>query len=180
MGTENPLTTPMSIQIRSNRDVTSSQISDLLGAISHLTSCLRIASQEAETFGADKEDRARTVDGGARLALEVSLAKACNRLDTLLDEATRWTEPLTDSRTMSLTYLGNQICLQRQLIAEGESRLGTMQQRLRMETESLRDRLNMETAELKKRLEEQTLVVSKTLKAALKRDLQSMRTETPE
>lgn len=69
--------------IRTNREISSHQIGDLLGAITHLRNHLRYMDA----------DSTATKHGEADTSIEASLIRACNRLDEILDDPARWALP---------------------------------------------------------------------------------------
>lgn len=71
-----------------NREINSWQINDLLRTISSL----RASLHTPEEINGDGEK----LDGGAKMAMEASLIKACARLDTFLDDTKRWRFPDLD------------------------------------------------------------------------------------
>jgi hypothetical protein len=69
-----------------NREaVNAAQVSLLLNVAQSIVGCLR---QPETELG---KEQSPEIDGGARLAMEQTLAKACQRLDNILAEDTRWT-----------------------------------------------------------------------------------------
>lgn len=69
-----------------NREaVNAAQVSLLLQVTQSLVGCLRQPDTELG------KEPSPEIDGGARLAMEQTLTKACQRLDAVLDENTRWT-----------------------------------------------------------------------------------------
>jgi hypothetical protein len=68
-----------------NREsINAAQVNLLLGITQSMVTCLRQPDVE---FG---KEQPAALDGGAKLAIEATITKACDRLDAILGETTRW------------------------------------------------------------------------------------------
>jgi hypothetical protein len=82
---KNPKRVQQAILMPNREAVNAAQVSLLLNITQSLVGCLR---QPETEMG---KEQSPEIDGGARLAIETTIAKTCNRIDNILDEATRWT-----------------------------------------------------------------------------------------
>jgi hypothetical protein len=73
------------IPLRTNRELTSHQISDLVAIITHLNNQLPHAGDTSVP----------TPHPEANTSMEAALIRACNRLDDILDDSARWKLPDT-------------------------------------------------------------------------------------
>lgn len=71
------------MSLRTNREISSHQIHDLLATITHLQSSLRRTEADNKT----------DPNGEADTSIEATLIRACNRLDNILDDTERWKLP---------------------------------------------------------------------------------------
>jgi hypothetical protein len=110
-----------------NRQIQSSQIADVLAAITHLSAHLRAANAEpaVDSGGTPKEAPPRLPE--ATLALENSLIKACDRLDQIIGNAAQWAAPGTDVQTLLTAQTAQQIKLQAHHIIASEIQLSSLQ-----------------------------------------------------
>jgi len=130
--------------VRSNRELHTAQIHDCLASIASLTNCLRVAAS-SDSFGPDYETeqgKTKALDSNSRAALELSLGKACSRLDALLDDAARWNLPDTDSHTLAIKYFTQSIIAQQQINESTAIQIHSLQQRLDEEAGARRLILN--------------------------------------
>jgi hypothetical protein len=129
------------IQVRTNREFNAGMIHDCLTVISSLTGCLRIAAGNENTFTEDGSmtKAAPELDGGARLALEASLSRACKRLDDLLNDNARWEEPRYDAHDSSMKYFQQQIQINQINLHSAQAQLAALEERLKNENDILRE-----------------------------------------
>lgn len=86
-----------------NREaVNAAQVSLLLNVAQSIVGCLRQPDTELG------REQSPEIDGGARMAMEQTLAKACQRLDSILAEDTRWTFETQQAMEKQLSRLYEQ------------------------------------------------------------------------
>lgn len=132
----NPAAVP--VFVRSNRELHDAQIHSCLATIASLTNCLRVAAggTDEAPFGPDyatEKEKNKSLDTNARAALELSLGKACSRLDGLLDDPSRWNLPEKDSHTLAIQYFSQSIIAQQQINESTALQLRSLQERLNEE-----------------------------------------------
>lgn len=87
------------MNVRTNRELTSHQIGDCLNIIGTASNFLTSKGEEYKDTSAN---------GGHRVALEVTLAKACDRLEKILDDDTRWAVQAVDGHAFATAIAGEQ------------------------------------------------------------------------
>lgn len=94
------------INMRTNRELTSHMIADLVFVITNCTAGIRAASMSLDP---DEPPKASATDGGPAMALESVLNRACDRLETILNDGDRWQLPQTDMRAVAISQLSQQL-----------------------------------------------------------------------
>jgi hypothetical protein len=74
----------MEILYKPNYQIHSNQVADCLATIGHLMGWLKHSDSEP-------------VEGHVQTSLEATIIRACNRLDTIFDDETRWQLPKEDA-----------------------------------------------------------------------------------
>lgn len=138
IGNPLPAATPMQVNVRSNRDLYSSQIHDCLAAIAHLTQMLRIASS---TEGGTENPALPALDKNARTAMEASLMQACSRLDELMNDSRRWKAPPVDALSLGMDFLKSQVQYNNLMVKSLEIQLRGLKDRLDQENAIIADHL---------------------------------------
>ncbi len=75
----------MNVEFKNNADHNSQRVQDLLNTVCSLTTQIRL---QGEGNG--------VMDENVKQSLESTIIRACNRLDIILDEPSRWTPPTQD------------------------------------------------------------------------------------
>lgn len=83
---------------------TEDQVQTLLRAVNVLSSWVAEPIGEAGIEGSGPLG-VRIADKNTRMAVESTLIRACNRLDTLLDDPKRWACPTMDARDLAFEHL---------------------------------------------------------------------------
>lgn len=106
--------------LKSREDVTNGQVELLLAMIDRVSQDLVLLTGKDETTG-----DARHIDGGVKVALDVLAIKACDRLESILDDPSRWGTKDYDRafKQILATQKANQRSLEQQAAAAAFVRL---------------------------------------------------------
>ena len=105
----------MNLSYYTNQNLVAGQLQSCLTAIGNLTTHLR----DSEDLSEGGVPRSSALDGGCKSSLEVSLIKACNRLDSILDNNECWRVPKSGNHDLATAHLTEQVrlcILQRQVM----------------------------------------------------------------
>jgi hypothetical protein len=86
------------MSVRTNREITSHQIAD----------CLHVVATTSQFLTHSGDFKDTSANGDHRTTLEVTLTKACDRLEKILDDDTRWGVQPVDGHSYAAALCGEQ------------------------------------------------------------------------